>query len=134
MTRLILTLVITIFAVLYTQSQPQYTEQGPPVPQATEPSRGSERVQTLTMEATAYCHTGSMTYTETWPVAGRTIAVDPEVIPLGSHVWVEGFGWMIAEDTGGAIKGNIIDIYMDTREEALQWGRRDVLVIIPEQP
>ena len=86
-------------------------------------------------EATAYSHgcgTGDgYTATMTRPQEGRTIAVDPEVIPLGSDVWVEGWGWMVAEDTGGAIKGEIIDIFMDERQDALDWGRRDVVVYAP---
>lgn len=43
----------------------------------------------------------------------KMIAVDPKVIPLGSKVWVEGYGEAIAGDTGGAIKGNRIDILLD---------------------
>lgn len=61
-------------------------------------------------------------------VAYKTIAVDPKVIPLQSMVYVQGFGWMRANDTGNAIKGAIIDIAMPSREEAWKWGRRKVLV------
>jgi 3D (Asp-Asp-Asp) domain-containing protein len=95
-----------------------------------EPSR-SERI--LICEATAYCY-GTVTKTGTSPVEGRTIAVDPEVIPLGSRVHVsceirpEIDGWYIAEDTGGVIKGNIIDIYMKDYNDCIQWGRRQVKV------
>lgn len=53
---------------------------------------------------------------------GRTIAVDPSVIPLGSRVFIEGFGVFIAEDTGGAIKGNKIDIAVSTHERANELG------------
>lgn len=60
----------------------------------------------------------------------KLIAVDPTVIPLGSTVWVEGYGTAIAGDTGGAIKGHKIDVLMPTRAEALQWGRRPVKIII----
>ena len=49
-------------------------------------------------------------------------AVDPKVIPLGSQVYVEGHGWRIAEDVGGKVKGNIIDIFMGSRKEALNLG------------
>lgn len=55
-------------------------------------------------------------------VAGRTIAVDPKVIPLGSEVYIEGYGTFIAEDTGGAIKGNKIDIAVVSHSEAMQGG------------
>ena len=58
------------------------------------------------------------------------IAVDPTFIPLGTRVYVEGYGYAIAADTGGAIKGNIIDLFMDSTAEALQWGRRNVKVYI----
>lgn len=60
----------------------------------------------------------------------KVIAVDPSVIPLGSTVWVEGYGTAIAGDTGGAIKGNRIDIHVPTRADALQFGRRTVKVKI----
>lgn len=59
----------------------------------------------------------------------RIIAVDPSVIPLGSRVYVEGYGEAIAADTGGAIKGNIIDLNM-SEAEAVQWGRRPVNITI----
>ncbi|WP_319003594.1 3D domain-containing protein [Rossellomorea aquimaris] len=60
----------------------------------------------------------------------RVIAVDPSVIPLGSKVYIEGYGYARAEDTGGAIKGNRIDIYMEKEKDALQYGVRDVKVKI----
>ena len=58
------------------------------------------------------------------------IAVDPRIIPLGTHVYVPGYGYAVAADTGGAIKGNRIDLCYDTYDEAVQWGRRDVTVLI----
>ncbi|OIU71928.1 3D domain-containing protein [Rossellomorea aquimaris] len=58
----------------------------------------------------------------------RVIAVDPDIIPLGSKVYIEGYGYARAEDTGGAIKGNRIDIYMQHEEDALEYGVRDVKV------
>jgi len=58
------------------------------------------------------------------------IAVDPRVIPLGTRVFVEGYGPAVAGDVGGAIKGNKIDVCFPTRREALQWGRRTVKVTI----
>jgi uncharacterized protein YabE (DUF348 family) len=59
-----------------------------------------------------------------------TIAVDPRVIPLGTRVYVEGYGFAIAEDTGGAIKGNIIDVFLHSPEEARNWGVKYVNVYI----
>lgn len=85
----------------------------------------------LEMEATAYCHTGNRTYTGTWPKRG-TIAVDPKVISLGTRLWVEGYGYGVAEDTGGLIKGQVIDVFMESESEAIQWGRRMVKVRIME--
>ncbi len=97
-----------------------------------EPSRGN---RTMVMEATAYCY-GTVTRTGTSPVEGRTIAVDPKVIPLGSQVyvscetWPEVAGVYTAEDTGRLVKGHIIDIYMIDYEQCIQWGRRPVKVKI----
>ncbi|MBE3568549.1 MAG: DUF348 domain-containing protein [Bacillales bacterium] len=60
----------------------------------------------------------------------RIIAVDPGLIPLGSRVYVEGYGYAVAADTGGAIKGNRIDILMPSQSAAAQWGRKQVKVQI----
>ncbi|MFC5735631.1 LysM peptidoglycan-binding and 3D domain-containing protein [Cytobacillus gottheilii] len=60
----------------------------------------------------------------------KVIAVDPSVIPLGSRVFVEGYGEAIAGDTGGAIKGNKIDVFMPEKQDALNWGRKTVNVKI----
>ncbi|QHE50618.1 G5 and 3D domain-containing protein [Pontibacillus sp. HMF3514] len=58
----------------------------------------------------------------------KVIAVDPNVIPLGSRVWVEGYGYAIAGDTGSAIQGNRIDLFVPSRSDALSFGRRRVQV------
>ena len=60
----------------------------------------------------------------------KVISVDPSVIPLGSKVWVEGYGEAIAGDTGGSIKGNKIDIFIPSQEEAINWGKKTVKVKI----
>lgn len=60
----------------------------------------------------------------------KVISVDPSVIPLGSRVWVEGYGEAIAGDTGGSIKGNKIDIFMPEKQDAINWGRKTVKVKI----
>ena len=72
----------------------------------------------------------SHTATGTVPMQGRTIAVDPKVIPYGSVVHIEGMGDYIAEDCGGGVKGNHIDVYFDSHEEALQFGRQKRYVSI----
>jgi 3D (Asp-Asp-Asp) domain-containing protein len=69
------------------------------------------------------------TATGTRATAGRTIAVDPNVIPYGTEVVINGHTY-IAEDTGGSIKGKRIDIYFNTHNEALQYGRRQVEVFV----
>ena len=94
--------------------------------------------EVLYCEATAYCG-GSLTATGTVPSYNpggiSTIAVDPRIIPLGSLVYVEGYGKAIAADTGGAIKGNIIDVYVDSESTAIQWGRKyDVPIYIIAYP
>ncbi|MZP29265.1 DUF348 domain-containing protein [Heliobacterium undosum] len=87
--------------------------------------------RTMRMEATAYTHTGNRTATGVWPHVG-IIAVDPGVIPLGTMLYVEGYGMARAADTGGAIRGSIIDVFFDSNEECFQWGRRKVTVHILE--
>lgn len=58
----------------------------------------------------------------------KVIAVDPNIIPLGSRVWVEGYGVAIAGDTGGSISGKRIDVHVPSKAAALRWGRRTVKV------
>ncbi|WP_226569114.1 LysM peptidoglycan-binding and 3D domain-containing protein [Bacillus stratosphericus] len=58
----------------------------------------------------------------------KVIAVDPNVIPLGSKVYVEGYGEAIAADTGGAIKGNKIDVHLPSKSQAKNWGVKSVKV------
>lgn len=80
---------------------------------------------------------GTRTATGTRVTEGRTIAVDPSVIPLGWWVYIEGVGFRRAEDTGGAIKGNKIDIYYDSTKRANSFGRKSglkVYVIGPVKP
>lgn len=73
---------------------------------------------------------GNITSTGTRPQVNHTIAVDPKVIPYGSKVYIEGYGTYIAEDCGGGIKGNMIDIYMGSYNECIQFGRRKAKVYI----
>ena len=89
------------------------------------------------MEATAY--TGdSITATGTTPIRNEeglsTIAVDPSVIPLGSKVYIPGYGEAIASDTGSAIKGNKIDLFFNSKDECAKWGRQNVTLYILEYP
>ena len=85
-------------------------------------------------DAVAY-YGGSCTATGTTPTPGRTIAVDPNVIPYGTTVYIESesiCGYYVAEDCGGGIHGYIIDIYMGSYDECVQWGRRSVSIYITE--
>lgn len=92
---------------------------------------------TFTMEATAYSG-GTVTAMGFKPVRDpngiSTVAVDPSVIPLGSKVFVSGYGYAIASDTGGAIKGNIIDLYFNSHEECMAFGRQNVTVSLIAYP
>ena len=95
----------------------EYQEPEPPEP------------ETITFEATAYTWTGYRTASGSWPSRG-TIATDPRVIPLGTELYIEGYGPAVAADTGGAIQGQRIDLYMDSEHECWQWGRQKVEVQI----
>jgi uncharacterized protein YabE (DUF348 family) len=103
-------------------------------------SRGGEVLQyrkNLSMIATAYAGDG---ITATGVVPKRdsnglsTIAADPSIIPLGSKVYVQGYGYAVAQDTGGAIKNNKIDLYMNSESEAKKWGVKSVNVYIIAYP
>lgn len=93
-------------------------------------ARGS---RSLIMVATAYAAgtggAGWRTATGTGVYRG-IVAVDPRVIPLGTRLYIEGYGPAVAADTGGAIRGNRIDLGFGSRAEALQFGRRTVVVHI----
>ena len=93
---------------------------------------------TGTFRVTAYCGCpscsegyGNLTSTGVSAIEGRTIAVDPSVIPYGSRVWING-NIYIAEDCGGAIKGNRIDIYMSDHARAQNFGVQYLDVAVEE--
>ena len=84
--------------------------------------------QTMVVDAVAYHlpgHTASGL-----PVGNGVVAVDPTVIPLGTRVFVPGYGPAVAADVGSAVKGRIIDLWMPSRAKALAWGRRTVTITI----
>ena len=74
----------------------------------------------------------SKTASGTLPTAGRTVAVDPQVIPLGSKIHIAGVGERIAEDSGGRIKGKVLDLFLPSVEHCRQFGvrLRDVQVVL----
>ena len=69
-----------------------------------------------------------LTASGTVPQQGRTVAVDPDVIPLGTELWIDGEGPFVAEDTGSGINGSTIDVYHQSHADALEWGKREVMV------
>lgn len=101
---------------------------------STAPSGG----QTITMESTAYSSDpadslggGHITATgQNLLENPMAVAVDPNVIPLGTRLYIEGYGEAYAVDTGGAIRGNIIDVHFSTAAQCYAWGRRQVQVTI----
>jgi len=97
--------------------------------------------EVLTMNATAYtcdfASTGKRPGDKGFGICatGMTaqygvVAVDPKVIPLHTKLYIEGYGFAIAGDTGGAVKGNVIDLYLDTTAEAINFGRQKRQVYI----
>ena len=84
----------------------------------------------MKVRATAYCN-DPITSTGKKPRPYHTLAVDPKVIPYGTRVYIPEFNKVfIAEDCGGAIKNNRIDIYMNNEYECRQWGVRNITIII----
>ena len=97
---------------------------------ASEPSRYSRE---LTMKASAYTAYDEGNGTRTYrgnPVHKGIAAVDPTVIPLGTRLYIPGYGYAVADDIGGAIKGNRIDLAFDSRRQALDFGIQRVTVYI----
>ena len=94
------------------------------------PSRSS---RSMTMNASAYSayDPGNSHYTFGGSYLRKgLVAVDPNVIPLGTRLFIPGYGYAVADDIGGAIKGNKIDIAFDTHNEAMQFGRQKITVYI----
>lgn len=113
------------------KKQPAATQPSESKPAAPQASAG----KTISVSATGYStkQPGLSTHTATGidlRVNPRVIAVDPRVIPLGSMIEIPGLGIFIAGDTGGAIKGNKIDIHFSTVGQALNWGRRTITIRI----
>jgi 3D (Asp-Asp-Asp) domain-containing protein len=97
------------------------TTSAPPPPP---PQSGNK----MTVLSTGYCLEGN---TATGiPVGWGVVAVDPAVIPLGTRMFVPGYGEGVAADTGSAVVGNVIDLWFPTCAQALGWGRRSVTITI----
>lgn len=89
----------------------------------------------LTVNSTAYTPDAGRSNPSFRTATGRParqgmVAVDPRVIPMNSLLYIEGYGWAVAADTGGAIKGQKIDVCLESRSDALQWGRRKVRILV----
>lgn len=102
-----------------------------------EPESKQPAMQSAVFTAYAYCACEKccgkwaeygLTASGTVPQQGRTVAVDPDVIPLGSELWIDGEGPFVAEDTGSGIDGSTIDVYHQSHADALEWGKREVTV------
>jgi len=100
-------------------------------------SASSRGVKTISMVATGYdgCYECNKPYYGYpsyigLPLARGIVAVDPKVIPMGTKLYVEGYGEAIAADQGNAIKGNRIDLFFNTHQQALNWGMKTVKVTI----
>lgn len=100
-----------------------------------EPKFQGKYKKKMTMHTTAYTpyDGGGQGHTALGNIAGKGhAAVDPDVIPLGSLIFIEGYGYALADDIGGAIQGDIVDVGVETLEQAYQWGSRDVTVYVVE--
>ena len=130
------------FAITHTPCEPvteaeiitYVVETSGPLPEPTTTQKYTEVVATLT----AYCpckrccgKTDGITASGTKATAGRTVAVDNSIIPYGTEIIIDGHSY-IAEDCGAAVKGYTIDIFFDTHEEALSFGKQTKTVYVAE--
>ena len=128
------------------KTEKEITKENDEEDKTTEVSRDGEKHIPIRAIVTAYapydnksgmCNDGTpdTTATNTKPKRG-TIAADPERIPYGTKLYIPEYGYGIVEDTGGALrkdKDNIrIDVYMDTYEEAIEWGKKEMIIYIIE--
>lgn len=87
---------------------------------------------TFTVYAYCPCETccgqwsGGPTASGVMPEEGRTVAADWDVLPAGTEIYIDGIGWRTVEDTGGAIRGDTIDIFFESHEEAAAFGVQQV--------
>ena len=101
------------------------SEAGVGAPEA--PAQATRTVR-MTVDAVAYHLPGKTA--SGLPCARGVVAVDPNLIPLGTQIHVPGYGRAIAADVGTAIKGRIIDLWMQTDAAARKWGRRTVKITV----
>lgn len=97
-----------------------------------------ELVSIGTFTVYAYCPcekccgqwSGGPTASGVMPEEGRTVAADWDVLPAGTEIYIDGVGWRTVEDTGSGINGNKLDLYMDSHQDALEWGLQEVEVFV----
>lgn len=95
-----------------------------------------ERVSLGVFTVYAYCPcetccgqwSGGPTASGVMPEEGRTVAADWDVLPAGTEIYIDGIGWRTVEDTGSGITGNKLDLYMDSHQDALEWGVQEIEV------
>ena len=100
------------------------------------PYEEPELVSLGTFTVYAYCPcemccgqwSGGPTASGVMPEEGRTVAADWDVLPAGTEIYIDGVGWRTVEDTGSGIKGNSLDLYMDSHQDALEWGVQEIEV------
>jgi 3D (Asp-Asp-Asp) domain-containing protein len=112
----------SVKSVTLTQSAPQA------ISYSTAPTVVPSGGRAITVSATGYAlpgHTASGL-----PVGWGVVAVDPSVIPLGTHMTIPGYGEAVAADTGGAVVGSTIDLWFPTVGQANAWGRRVVTIVV----
>lgn len=130
---------VVLYKALFRKPQPRIVAEGiePGTLEAFEAHGLTEMVSVahgavaMFMVATAYTagSAGGSGRTASGYRAGHGIvAVDPRVIPLGTRLYIPGYGWAVAGDTGGDIVGNRIDLGFDSLRDAMEFGRRDVTV------
>ncbi|MBQ7529115.1 3D domain-containing protein [bacterium] len=108
----------------------QVKEQSTPKKKVASAPVEKKKERLITVKAYAYCingRTASGEYTRK-----GCIAVDPRVIPLGKKIYVPGYGWGKSMDTGGSVRGNVIDIWYPSRSECMQWGVRTVTIKVAD--
>lgn len=126
---------VAVASTVARSSPPSDTSDKPKVTASSsivEPASSGEEMTVTATAYTAYCEgcTGTTAYGIDLRANPdqKVIAVDPRIIPLGTKVWVEGYGEAIAGDTGGAIKGNKIDVFIPSYDHAIAWGVKEVKI------
>jgi 3D (Asp-Asp-Asp) domain-containing protein len=136
----IATILLSITMVIQTSStdmvevaEPISVTETTTVVETTTETTTEPQTETMLVDATAYCScvkccgkSDGITASGVKAVEGITIAADIRKLPMGTKVYIEGLGERIVQDTGSAIKGNRIDIFFDSHEQALKWGRQQI--------